>query len=88
MNRFLSGVSDDMMQERRERLLDVTKEQVKEAAQKYVVDPLEKGEGRMVFLGEKKPWVDGTWETKDMGISAQAPEITDEEDVKEAALGS
>lgn len=88
MIRFLSGVSDNMMQERRERLLDVTKEQVKEAAQKYVVDPLEKGEGRMVFLGEKKPWVDGTWETKDMGISAQAPEITDEEDVKEAALGS
>jgi presequence protease len=88
MNRFLSGVSDDMMQERRERLLDVTKEQVKEAAQKYVVDPLEKGEGRMVFLGEKKLWIDGTWETKDMGISAQEPEITDEEDVKEAALGS
>jgi presequence protease len=88
MTRFLSGVSDEMMQERRERLLDVTKEQVREVAQKYVVDALEKGEGRMVFLGEKKPWVDGTWETKDMGISAQGPELLDEEDVKEAALGS
>jgi len=88
MTKFLSGVSDKMMQERRERLLDVTKEQVREVAQKYVVDPLENGEGRMVFLGEKKPWVDGTWETKDMGISVQEPAIMDEEDVKEAALGS
>jgi presequence protease len=88
MTRFLSGVSDEMMQERRERLLDVTKEQVREIAQKYLADPLERGEGRMVFLGEKKPWVDGTWDTKDMGISAQEPEIVDEGDVKEAALGS
>lgn len=88
MTRFLSGVSEEMMQERRERLLDVTKEQVREVAQKFIVEPLEKGEGRMVFLGEKKPWVDGTWETKDMGISVQEPEIVDEDDVKEAALGS
>ena len=89
MTKFLSGVSDEMMQERRERLLDVTKEQVREVAQNYVVDPLEKGEGRMVFLGEKKSWVDATWETKDMGISApQEPEIIDEEDVREAAFGS
>jgi Zn-dependent M16 (insulinase) family peptidase len=87
MTKFLSGVSDEMMQERRERLLDVTKEQVGEVAQKYVVESLEKGEGRTVFLGEKKPWVDGTWETKDMGISEpQEPEIL--EDVKLAALGS
>jgi Zn-dependent M16 (insulinase) family peptidase len=88
MTRFLSGVSEEMMQERRERLLDVTKEQVREVAQKFIVEPLEKGEGRMAFLGEKKPWVNGTWETKDMGISAQEPDIVDEEDVKEAALGS
>ena len=88
MTRFLSGVSDEMLQERRERLLDVTKEQVREVAQKYIVDALENGEGRMAFLGEKKPWVDGTWETRDMGISSQEPEIQDEEDVREAALGS
>ena len=88
MTRFLSGVSDEMLQERRERLLDVTKEQVREVAQQYIVDALAKDEGRMVFLGEKKPWVDGTWETKDMGISAQEPEILHEEDVKAAALGS
>lgn len=88
MTRFLSGVSDEMLQERRERLLDVSKEQVRAVAQKYVVEALEEGKGRMVFLGEKKPWVDGSWETRDMGISAQEEEIVDEEDVKNAALGS
>jgi Zn-dependent M16 (insulinase) family peptidase len=88
MSRFLSGVTDEMVQERRERFLDVTKEQVREVAQKYIVDPLSQGEGRTVFLGEKKPWVDGTWETQDMGISAQEPVVQDEDDVKAAAMGS
>jgi Zn-dependent M16 (insulinase) family peptidase len=88
MSKFLSGVTDEMVQERRERLLDVTKEQVRDVAQKYVVEALEKGEESMVFLGEKKPWVDGTWEVSDMGVSQPEPTIQDEEDVKEAALGS
>ena len=88
MTRFLSGISDEMLQQRRERLLDVSKEQVREVAQKYVVDALEEGKGRMVFLGGKKPWVDDSWETRDMGISAQEQEIAGEEDVKNAALGS
>lgn len=88
MTKFLHGVTNEMEQERRERFLDVTKEQVRDVAQTYIVDALAKGKGHMVFLGEKKPWVDGTWETKDMGISAQEPEVQDEGDVKEAALGS
>ncbi|KAK0109599.1 Mitochondrial presequence protease [Cadophora gregata] len=88
MARFLSGVSDEMLQERRERLLDVTKKQVREVAQKYLIDLPEQGEGRMAFLGEKKQWVDGTWETRDMGISSQEPELVGEEDVRTAALGS
>jgi Zn-dependent M16 (insulinase) family peptidase len=86
--RFHYGVSDEMMQERRERLLDVTKEQVSEVAQQYIVDTLEKDQGRLVFLGEKQPWVDGSWECKDMGISSREPGIMDEADVKDAALGS
>jgi hypothetical protein len=57
-------------------------------AQKYVVNALEEGNGRMVFLGEKKPWVDGTWETMDMGVLGKEEEIVDEGDVKKAALGS
>ena len=42
----------------------------------------------MVLLGEKKPWVDGSWEMRDMGISAQEQEIADGEVVKNVALGS
>lgn len=88
MTRFLSGVTDEMVQERRERMLDVTKDQVREVAQEYIVKTLGKGEGRTVFLGEKKPWVDGTWETQEMGMTQPEPEIQVDEDVKEAALGS
>ncbi|KAF7960723.1 hypothetical protein EAE96_000396 [Botrytis aclada] len=88
MTRFVSGVSEEMVQERRERLLDVTKEQVQTVAQKYLVDALENGEGNMVFLGEQKPWVDGTWETKNLGLAQEQPEVMDEEDVKDAAFGS
>jgi Zn-dependent M16 (insulinase) family peptidase len=71
MNRFLSGLSDDMIQEKRERLLDTTKEQVREVAQKYIVEGMEKS--RLVFLGEKKAWVSDEWDTEDMGISK--PEV-------------
>ena len=88
MSRFLSGVTDEMVQERRERLLDVTKDQVREVAQKYIFEALNKDEARMVFLGERKPWVDGTWDIKDIGITQPEPTIQDEEDVKKAALGS
>ena len=75
MSRFLSGVTDEMRQERRERLLDVTKDQVREVAQKYIVDALENGQEKLVFLGEKRSWVDSTWETRDMGISSEESEM-------------
>ncbi|KAJ5035414.1 uncharacterized protein L3040_007883 [Drepanopeziza brunnea f. sp. 'multigermtubi'] len=90
MTRFMSGVSDEMLQERRERLLDVTRDQVREVAQKYIVDALDNDQGRIVFLGEKQTWVDGTWETRDMNVAAapHVPEVLDEEDVKDAAMGS
>jgi Zn-dependent M16 (insulinase) family peptidase len=86
MSRFLSGLTDEMVQERRERLLDVTKDQVREVAQKYIVESLNKDEARMVFLGDRRPWVDNTWEIKDMGITQPEPTIQDE-DVKEATQG-
>jgi presequence protease len=88
MSKFLFGVTDEMVQERREQLLDVTKDQVRDVAQEYIVKPLGEDAGSMVFLGEKKPWVDGTWEIRDMGIADPEPTIQDEEDVKQAALGS
>ncbi len=87
MSRFLSGVTDEMVQERRERLLDVTKDQVREVAQKYIVDALNEDKGSMVFLGEKKSWVDGTWEVRDLGVTQPEPTIQDKDDVKVVALG-
>lgn len=88
MTRFVSGVSEEMVQERRERLLDVTKEEVQTVAQKYLVDSLENNQGNMVFLGEQKPWVDGSWEIRKLGLAQEQPEVMDEEDVKNAAFGS
>ncbi|KAH8820050.1 presequence protease-like protein [Xylogone sp. PMI_703] len=83
MERFVSGVTEQMMQERRERLLDVTPEQVRSVAEEFIVNALEKGEEKIVFLGEKKPWVDNSWDIKDIGIS----EPTSEDMTNEAAQG-
>jgi Zn-dependent M16 (insulinase) family peptidase len=68
MGKFLSGITDEMRQKRRELLLDVNKDQVKQVAQKYLVDALKKNEERVVFLGEKQPWVDGSWTIQDMDV--------------------
>ncbi|KAK5993951.1 Pitrilysin metalloproteinase [Cladobotryum mycophilum] len=68
MARFLSGVTDEMKQKKREQLLDVTKDQVKEVAQKFLVEAMEKGEERVAFLGEKPAWVDGTWKIHEMNV--------------------
>lgn len=72
LDKFLYGITDEMIQERRERLLDVSKDQVREVAQKYIVESVEKNESRLVFLGEKKPWVDNTWEIQNMGITQES----------------
>ena len=55
MTKFLSGVDEDMEQRKREQLLDVTKEDLHEAAQKYVVEKMEGA--RLAVLGEKKDWI-------------------------------
>jgi len=72
MARFMSGITEEMRETQRARLLDVDVHQVKEVAQQFVVEPLEKGEGKMVFLGPKKEWVDGGWMVKDMEVSKGA----------------
>ena len=89
MTRFLSGVSDEMLQTRREQLLDVTAEQVREVAQEYIVDAMEKGEGKMAFLGEKKAWVDDGWDVRELGMASatQGAEDLQEEDMKETVSG-
>lgn len=83
LDKFVAGVTEEMVQERRERLLDVTKEEVREVAQKYIVENIEKEESRMVFLGEKKAWADESWDIQNMGIAQEAAEV--EGEVKEAS---
>ncbi|KAG9250250.1 mitochondrial presequence protease [Emericellopsis atlantica] len=68
MAKFLSGITEEMRQEKRLQLLDVSKEQVRDVAQRYLVDAVEKGDERTAFLGEKPSWVDSSWAVKDMNI--------------------
>lgn len=69
MSNFLYGITEEMKQIRREQLLGVTKDQVREVAQKYVVDALAKESGRLVFLGERRDWVDKSWSVNEMDIN-------------------
>lgn len=72
MDRFVSGITEEMKQKRREELLDVTKDQVRDVAQKYIVDALAKETERVVFLGKKQDWVDGSWKVHDMDVNGAA----------------
>ena len=68
MTRFLSGIDEDMEQVKREQLLDVRKEDLRDLAQKYLVDAMERA--RLAVLGERKDWVkeqDG-WEIKESSV--------------------
>ncbi|KAF1920130.1 Metalloenzyme, LuxS/M16 peptidase-like protein [Ampelomyces quisqualis] len=71
MRLFLSGVTDDMLQERRERLLDVTAEQVKTVADQFLVKRA--SESSVAILGLKKDWVTEAngWEFRDLGMAAE-----------------
>lgn len=72
MSTFVYGITEEMKQKRREQLLDVTKDQVREVAQKYIVEALEKQSERLVFLGEKREFVDNTWTVNEMDITRPA----------------
>ncbi|KAK4169157.1 putative mitochondrial presequence protease [Cladorrhinum sp. PSN259] len=72
MSNFLYGITDELRQVRRERLLDVTKDQVREVAQKYLVEPLATQSESVVFLGEKRDFVDNTWTVNEMDIDGAA----------------
>ena len=66
---FLSGITDDMLQARRERLLDVTAEQVQSVADEFLVKRA--AESSIAILGEKKDWANAAngWVVKDLGIT-------------------
>ncbi|KXX78677.1 Mitochondrial presequence protease [Madurella mycetomatis] len=72
MGHFVYGITEEMKQKRREQLLDVTKDQVREVAQKYIVDALAKQSERVVFLGEKRDFVDNSWTVNEMDIDGAA----------------
>ncbi|KAI1147281.1 Metalloenzyme, LuxS/M16 peptidase-like protein [Nemania diffusa] len=68
MSRFMSGITDEMQQKRREQLLDVTKNQVREVAQNYIVDALAKQSEKITFLGKKQDWVDSSWKVREINV--------------------
>ncbi|KAI8935686.1 Mitochondrial presequence protease [Plenodomus lindquistii] len=70
MRRFLSGIADGMLQQRRERLLDTSIAQIKEVADTYLVQGAH--QASVAILGEKKDWVKESegWVVKDLGMLA------------------
>lgn len=69
---FMLGITEDMDQQMRERLLDVTKHDVQSVAQKYLVDVPEDRKS-VCILGEKKGWVGKdpeSWQMKCIKMAA------------------
>ncbi|MCJ1357181.1 MAG: Mitochondrial presequence protease [Icmadophila ericetorum] len=54
MTRFLSGIDQEMEQKKREQLLDVTTNEVKDAAQQYLVQGI--SQANIAMIGEQKAW--------------------------------
>ena len=75
MTRFLSGVDEAMEQTKREQLLDVKKEDLREVAQRYLVEGMK--DARIAVLGEKKDWVKdkASWSIKSLGLSKASESI-------------
>ena len=68
MTRFLSGVDEEMEQTRRERLLDVTSDDVRRVAQTYLVDGMK--DMKTAVLGAKKDWanLERGWAVKNIEL--------------------
>ncbi|EXJ53734.1 uncharacterized protein A1O5_12983 [Cladophialophora psammophila CBS 110553] len=70
---FMYGITEDMDQEMRKRLLGVTKEAVQAVAQKYLVE-LSSDLMSVCVLGEKKDWVErdpDRWQVKTLKMSVE-----------------
>ncbi|KAF1355464.1 peptidase M16C associated-domain-containing protein [Delphinella strobiligena] len=84
MTRFVSGVTPEMEQVRREQLLDVSRSQVRDVAEQFLIEGIKNG--NMAVLGEPKPFAnekDG-WKTVELGMGGAAEE-SPVEDVAAAA---
>ena len=75
MRLFLSGITDDMLQTRRERLLDVTAEQVQRVADEFLVKRA--SESSVAVLGEQKDWAveKNGWAIRDLHMAEKMEEI-------------
>jgi Zn-dependent M16 (insulinase) family peptidase len=56
---------------RRERLLNVKVDDIREAAQKYLIDQIRTRELAVAVLGEQKEWVDDEWKILPLGLNPQ-----------------
>ncbi|KAF1949372.1 hypothetical protein CC80DRAFT_555412 [Byssothecium circinans] len=85
MRLFLSGITDDMLQTRRERLLDVTAEQVQRVADQFLVQRAK--ESSVAILGEKKDWANAVngWELCDLHMAEKIEEIAQQQVPDESA---
>ncbi|EXJ65534.1 hypothetical protein A1O7_01875 [Cladophialophora yegresii CBS 114405] len=71
---FMYGITEEMDQQMRERLLGVTKDDVQRVAQQYLVD-LPSDQKSVCVLGEKKDWVEQDqeqWQVKSLNMSAES----------------
>lgn len=75
---FLSDIDDDMLQVRRERLLDVTADDVKKVADTFLVRGAPNG--NLAILGEQRDWVkkQDRWNIRDLGMADKIEEMTQE----------
>ena len=75
MTQFVSGIDEEMEQKKREQMLDVTKEDVQKAAQKYLVEGMEKA--KVAILGEKKTWVNEAegWNIRNIELSKPSESV-------------
>jgi presequence protease len=60
---FMYGITEDMDQQMRERLLDVTSDDIQQVAQKYLME-VPTDQQAVCVLGEKKGWVGGEWDIR------------------------
>ncbi|KAF1963999.1 hypothetical protein BU23DRAFT_562322 [Bimuria novae-zelandiae CBS 107.79] len=74
MRLFLSGITDDMLQTRRERLLDVSAEQVQRVADEFLVKRA--SESSIAILGERKDWATekNGWDVRELHMAQNIPE--------------
>ena len=70
MDKFLSGITDDMKQKRREQLLDVTTDQVRDVAEKYVATMADRTGKGVAFIGPNQDWVGSEWHIHRMDIKS------------------